>query len=673
MARKEPNMEPSQAIGCMLTLDYDGNFQTLHELGRGACGVVNLVKHTQTKQVYAAKLITPGDGRGRDLLSVHREVEILATVAHGAVLSLRGETYSAATKCTVFLTDYMPNGSCFDIANRPGIDWTPTRRFIVLLGVAAGMKYLHSLHIMHRDLKPANILLNGDFEPAIADFGFAKIDPTNGFAHSMTGGTRPYMAPELFRGDDQYDREIDVYAYGMVMFELLTGIMPYKGVYKSDFELQMRVLEGKRPSMPASVPQALKSLITACWAQDPKDRPTFDEVLRFLLTDPNCYADVDRVALFEYAARIAPQDYLLCAVGPRFSPVDSIMTSIRDLERTNTELAGRAEELKSGNKLLIQEVRALEKLVVDFTKLAGDDQADRSDSTDDRPGRRSRADQENPEESGLLQQLSAKVQFVRLSNEPTHLLAGGSKIAYASPEAKRDTWIQFEFIDKVSLTAIVLTSYPTWALKSWKLMAYFSDKSRRVLYETEAEEGLKSEAPVTITFPECKPRFIRICQAGPAWTGHNRFGLVSVQFEAPRDQRPIDTGRVRATCNDCASLTDVKSSVVVKTFTRPNSLSALQVKFSDGVVTLVGYEVKSVVPEHRYTFYGSASGSGDWQQIDGGEEKVEGGILKVRFPRTGELKAVKLELQLPKSALAISHLELFGSWIPRARASTAGN
>jgi serine/threonine protein kinase len=169
------------------------------------------------------------------------------------------------------------------------VEWNDTKRSIVAIGVAIGMKFIHSCNVIHRDLKPENVLLDNRFWPRVADFGLSKImslgseQVTHAVTMTMNLGTPLYMAPELFDGAD-YTTSIDVYAFAMFLYELCTQAKPFreKGEMKR-FSLAKYVTEGERPTIPDYVPENYRLLMQACWDHVPANRPTFHEIVDRML------------------------------------------------------------------------------------------------------------------------------------------------------------------------------------------------------------------------------------------------------------------------------------------------------------------------------------------------------------------------------------------------------
>lgn len=147
--------------------------------------------------------------------------------------------------------------------------------------VAQGLQYLHSeKNIVHRDLKPQNILLTADASPVlkITDFGLSRVMQATHFSTAHVAGTEIYMAPEQHAGERQLTEKCDIYAWGLILWELWTGRPPLVGAPGGDYP-RLVVQEGRRPQLPVDMPQWLKALLTDCWARDPRDRPACGDIL----------------------------------------------------------------------------------------------------------------------------------------------------------------------------------------------------------------------------------------------------------------------------------------------------------------------------------------------------------------------------------------------------------
>ncbi|XP_021823425.1 leucine-rich repeat receptor-like protein kinase TDR [Prunus avium] len=154
------------------------------------------------------------------------EVEVLGNVRHRNIVRLLG--CCCNRDCTMLLYEYMPNGNLDDLlhgknkAQNLVADWVT--RYKIALGVAQGICYLHhdcDPVIVHRDLKPSNILLDGEMEARVADFGVAKLIQSDE-SMSVIAGSYGYIAPE-YAYTLQVDEKSDIYSYGVVLMEILSG------------------------------------------------------------------------------------------------------------------------------------------------------------------------------------------------------------------------------------------------------------------------------------------------------------------------------------------------------------------------------------------------------------------------------------------------------------------
>jgi serine/threonine protein kinase len=186
------------------------------------------------------------------------------------------------------------HGSLHDCLRPPHPPLTVLQRLQILRGVAFGLLALHLSDIIHMDIKPANILLDmhgADVTAKLADFGISRsLDPASTFAGTMgtsCGGSLMWMAPELIQRPPAPSPASDVYAFGMVMYEMFAGCQPW------DAELQANgvspvmipawVVAGSRPSIPSHVPQPVASVMEQCWRARPSERPTASDVIDAIL------------------------------------------------------------------------------------------------------------------------------------------------------------------------------------------------------------------------------------------------------------------------------------------------------------------------------------------------------------------------------------------------------
>jgi serine/threonine-protein kinase len=247
----------------------------VRRLGEGSFGVVWQARGPDGR-VVALKIMRSAP---RDLIeerSFMREVEALLAASHPCLMRLRGWTLRSSEETRpAIVTDFMPNGSIEDILQRRR-PIAPTRKAIYLYGIAEGMRYLaDELGIVHRDLKPANVMLNADDEPVVGDFGLAKAIDNEAQRQTVQAGSPVYMAPEL-ANDQTYGSSVDVYAYAIMAWEILTGEFAFADC-QSAMAVYARVLNGDRPRIPSGL-RAFAPLLEQAWDQEAEKRPTFAEI-----------------------------------------------------------------------------------------------------------------------------------------------------------------------------------------------------------------------------------------------------------------------------------------------------------------------------------------------------------------------------------------------------------
>ncbi|PNT75381.1 PTI1-like tyrosine-protein kinase At3g15890 [Brachypodium distachyon] len=210
-----------------------GGFSEENKLGEGGFGSVYWGKTPDGLQI-AVKKLKPNTNTSKAEMEFAVEVEVLARVRHRNLLGLRGYCAGSAAGADqrMIVYDYMPNLSLLShlhgqFAADNTLDWA--RRMRVIMGSAEALVHLHheaSPAIIHRDIKASNVLLDSDFAPLVADFGFAKLVP-DGVSHMTTRvkGTLGYLAPEYAMWG-KVSGACDVYSFGILMIELVSGRKP---------------------------------------------------------------------------------------------------------------------------------------------------------------------------------------------------------------------------------------------------------------------------------------------------------------------------------------------------------------------------------------------------------------------------------------------------------------
>jgi hypothetical protein len=269
-----------------------GHFRTLSILASGGHGIVLLVRHTklQRRNIFALKLLLPElsqdpEFRRRFL----REAEIVYTFAHPHIVPIR--EFAETEEGELFFTMDFCRGVPLDHAIKQEETLPPERVLRIADHVLQALDYAHGHGIVHRDLKPGNIFLERCEEGELArilDFGIAK--PTRSEGLDLTGGqkilgTPTFMAPEQIRGE-QVDGRTDLYALGVVMYNMLAGEPPFTA--QTNHEILARHLRDQVPPLEyvkPGTPRALSELVDRMLAKKPDDRPSSAAALREELAD----------------------------------------------------------------------------------------------------------------------------------------------------------------------------------------------------------------------------------------------------------------------------------------------------------------------------------------------------------------------------------------------------
>lgn len=237
----------------------------------------DLYKGSYCSQEVAIKVLKP-ERLDSDLQKEFaQEVFIMRKIRHKNVLQFIG----ACTKPPglFIVTEFMSGGSVYDFLHKRKGTFKLPALLRVAIDVSKGMNYLHQNNIIHRDLKAANILMDENDVVKVADFGVARVKTQTGVMTAETGTYR-WMAPEVIE-HKPYDHKADVFSFGVVLWELLTGKIPYE--YLTPVQAAVGVVQkGLRPTIPKNTHPKLVDLLTRCWQQDSTLRPNFTEIIDIL-------------------------------------------------------------------------------------------------------------------------------------------------------------------------------------------------------------------------------------------------------------------------------------------------------------------------------------------------------------------------------------------------------
>jgi len=279
-----------------------GQFELLRVLGQGSFGKVFLVRKVQGKDtgtLYAMKVLKKATLKVRDRVRTKLERNILADVNHPFIVKLQ---YAFQTEGKLYLIlDFLRGGDLFTRLSKE-VMFTEEDVKFYLAELALALNHLHSVGIIYRDLKPENILLDSSGHIAVTDFGLCK-EGVEEKAFSFCG-TVEYMAPEVVnrRG---HDFSADWWSFGVLMYEMLTGRLPFQG---EDRKQTMNQILKAKLGMPTFLSPEAQSLLRALFKRNPTNR---------LGSGPNGIEDIKAHTFF---SSIDWDQLVKKSVSPPFQP-----------------------------------------------------------------------------------------------------------------------------------------------------------------------------------------------------------------------------------------------------------------------------------------------------------------------------------------------------------------
>ena len=265
-----------------------GHFQITAKLGAGGMGDVYLASDTRLGRNVAIKVLPPAfTADAERLRRFEREAQLLALLSHPHIAAIYGmerlEPEGNGRASYALVLELVEGPTLADEVSRGPLPLDRALR--VASQIAEALEYAHDRGIVHRDLKPANVKLSVDGQVKVLDFGLAKASDSTGasdIAASPTRtssateagiilGTAAYMSPEQARGRP-VDRRADIWAFGAVVYELLTGRRSYAG--ESVTELLAAVIrdEPDWAALPSDTPRRIRELLARCQVKDPRKR-----------------------------------------------------------------------------------------------------------------------------------------------------------------------------------------------------------------------------------------------------------------------------------------------------------------------------------------------------------------------------------------------------------------
>jgi len=258
--------------GFTLDLPYElGRYRLEAEIGRGGMGIVYHAEDTMLERAVAIKVLLPQlAADGSFVQRFKREAQMAARLEHPNIVTVHdvGEQDGL-----VYFVMRLVTGKPLDYLIDEGIPWS--RAESIAIQVADAMAYAHEHSVIHRDIKPENVIVAKDGAVTITDFGLARPEqsasgPTQA---GIILGTPGYMAPEQALGKD-VDQRADIYAFGVMLYELVTGDLPFDG--ETAFSIINQHISAPPPDLTKlrpETPKYLSDLVTKLMAKEKDDRP----------------------------------------------------------------------------------------------------------------------------------------------------------------------------------------------------------------------------------------------------------------------------------------------------------------------------------------------------------------------------------------------------------------
>uniref|UniRef100_A0A2P2M006 Uncharacterized protein LOC105121394 n=2 Tax=Rhizophora mucronata TaxID=61149 RepID=A0A2P2M006_RHIMU len=265
------------------------DLEELRELGSGTFGTVYHGKWRGTdvaiKRIKKSCFAGRSSEQERLTVEFWREADILSKLHHPNVVAFYGVVQDGPGGTLATVTEHMVNGSLRHVLLSKDRHLDRRKQLIIATDAAFGMEYLHSKNIVHFDLKCDNLLVNlkDPLRPIckVGDFGLSKIK-RNTLVTGGVRGTLPWMAPELLNGSSsKVSEKVDVFSFGIVLWEILTGEEPYANMHYGAI-IGGIVSNTLRPHVPILCDPEWRQLMEQCWAPDPAARPSFTEIARRL-------------------------------------------------------------------------------------------------------------------------------------------------------------------------------------------------------------------------------------------------------------------------------------------------------------------------------------------------------------------------------------------------------
>ena len=256
------------------------DFETLQDkcIGNGTFGSVWKVRHKTTNEIYAIKVINKENIIKQNMTEqIKKEIEIMYKLDHPHIIKLYSHFEDDEDFCLIM--EYASRGQLYSfIKKQKQLNQISAKQYIK--EIISAVKYLHSLEppIVHRDIKPENILIDNNGNCKLGDFGLAKFENEENTNDNYCG-TLEYLAPETLNNSSQ-GRSVDIWAIGVLLFEMLTGRPPFK-IEKDKLDLYKDITNTKiwKINWTDDFPRLAKDLVSRILVPNPENRLSLEQIL----------------------------------------------------------------------------------------------------------------------------------------------------------------------------------------------------------------------------------------------------------------------------------------------------------------------------------------------------------------------------------------------------------
>ena len=300
------------------------DFTLIKELGVGSFGRVILVQHNKTQAQYAIKAIDKRNTTNiQEKPYFRREIEIMYRIHHPNVVKLFGH-FEDNTYC-YFIMEYIQGGNIYSYVPKNGIRKISTQQVAsIIKDVISATYFLHNMipPIIHRDIKPENVLLGSGMQAKLTDFGWSNYMQGE-YKRTTVCGTPIYLAPEMI-SNSGHDEKVDIWCIGVLLFELMTGVQPWKGTDVNTVKMNISRLN---INWPKNMDKKARDLISKILRYYPYERISLENMLMhpfFTQFFPNAISCLKRPDDTKYKVFIISKDHPL-TWNPVFNASNRVM------------------------------------------------------------------------------------------------------------------------------------------------------------------------------------------------------------------------------------------------------------------------------------------------------------------------------------------------------------